>query len=259
LLLLWSRMKMASVVDDHEESLLEGLRTSLLDIIEEKHRTLNKKSQLHRMVVISKICHQSFQDIGSYYEKFFRDVQNQHQSDGVTGLLLIYPKHSVHVIESSLEVLLELCRDLRKQANGAEEAHMEKSKILLVSHDILNRLYQHWSFRVLDIEAPRMEDYDPGESAANLVIDMQTQLLKLGAYLARQPKVNLKNAMDSLHEKVPEMLPQQGAIGYLLESTMDTGCIESPNQYLQRYETPYEIVLDSELVWPLPVKLFPYN
>lgn len=34
-----------------------------------------------------------------YFEKVFRDIQNNQQCDGATGLLLIYPRHCVHVIE----------------------------------------------------------------------------------------------------------------------------------------------------------------
>ena len=54
---------------------------------------------------------------------------------------------------------------------------------------IPSRLYQHWAYRILDIEAPLIEEYDPGEAAEKLVSDILNQLLRLGQYLARQPKV----------------------------------------------------------------------
>merc|ERR1711976_67299 len=249
-------VKMASIIDDGAESLLEAQRTSLLDIIEDRNRTLNKKSLLHRMVVISKMYHQNFTEIGQWYEKFFKGVQNQYQCEGVTGLLLLYPRHCVHVVESCLEVLIELLRHVQHEADTGT-GNMEASKILIVSHDIPHRQYNQWSFRILDIEAPQIEDYETSEESDALVTDMLTQLLKLGAYISKQPKVSLKNAMDSLHDKVPEFLPQQDVIGYLLEN--EEQCITTPLQYLSKYDQPYDVVLASDLVWPLPTRVFPYN
>ena len=34
-----------------------------------------------------------------YYERLFKDVQSLYQCEGATGLLLLYPKHCVHVVE----------------------------------------------------------------------------------------------------------------------------------------------------------------
>ena len=34
-----------------------------------------------------------------YYERLFKDVQNQSQVEGVTGLLLLFPKYCIHVVE----------------------------------------------------------------------------------------------------------------------------------------------------------------
>lgn len=242
---------------------------SLLDTIKDRNMTLDKKEGLiHRMVTISKMYHNNFSEIGQFYDKYFKDIQNQHQStESISGLLLLYPKHCVHVVEGTMELLLDYLRLLRSEAKTGSEvnssgetppqAHMEKSKILLVSHDIPNRLHQQWSFRVMDIEAPNLDDYETSDESRRLVLDMVIQLLKLGAHIARQPKMALKNAMESLHDKVPELLPQQDVIGYLLEKEEEV--IITPQQFLNKYEQPYDVVLASEMVWPMPVRLFPYN
>ena len=62
-------------------------------------------------------------------------------------------------------------------------------KLTFTTPKIPHRLYQHWSFRVLDIEAPRLDEYDTSESPDKLVKDLLIQLLKLGVHLSRQPKV----------------------------------------------------------------------
>jgi len=61
--------------------------------------------------------------------------------------------------------------------------------IFLNSYYIPQRLYGQWSFRTLDIQVARMEGYDNNESADKIVIDLLTQLLKLGNTLAKTPKV----------------------------------------------------------------------
>ena len=42
---------------------------------------------------------------------------------------------------------------------------------------------------MLDIEAPKFSEFETQEKTEDIVIEMQGLLLKLGAYLAKQPKV----------------------------------------------------------------------
>ena len=40
-----------------------------------------------------------FSIISAHYERLFKDLQTQIHGEAVTGLLLIYPVHIIHVIE----------------------------------------------------------------------------------------------------------------------------------------------------------------
>jgi len=132
-----------------------------------------------------------------------------------------------------------------------------KSKILSISHDVSQRLFQQWSYRQLDIVEHGIEAYDTNESFENLIVETLTQLIKLGVFLIKQPKLNLKNAMDGLHEKVPELLPQQSVVHYLLEE--NDSSMMTTQDYISLYETPFDTCLESDMVWPIPTRLFPYN
>eukprot|EP00745_Piridium_sociabile_P027320 TRINITY_DN44059_c0_g3_i2.p1 TRINITY_DN44059_c0_g3~~TRINITY_DN44059_c0_g3_i2.p1 ORF type:complete len:250 (-),score=65.00 TRINITY_DN44059_c0_g3_i2:347-1096(-) len=249
---------MALEEDDHEDPLIDVHRTSLLEVIEDRNRTLNKKNLIHRVFIISKIGDgvNNRTEVGNHFDSLFKQFKSDMQTEPITGLMLIYMKHVVHVMECSHDVILEVARDL----NDNEKKHSSligKSKILVISHDIPQRQYQGWGFRTLDIVEPGLEAYEPGDTSENLVVDLLTQLLRLGNFLAKQPKLNLKNAMDSLHDKVPELLPQQAVVHYLLED--NDPCIMTPGEYVEMYEQPFDITLDSDLVWPLPTRLFPYN
>ncbi|KAK3600890.1 hypothetical protein CHS0354_019243 [Potamilus streckersoni] len=122
---------------------------------------------------------------------------------------------------------------------------------------ISNRLYQQWGIRMLDIQSARLESYESSEGAEKVVIDLLAQLLKLGNKLATTPKISLKSTMDTLHEKFPDLLPQQEILHYLLEE--NDSCMMSPKEYLDLYEKPFDVTLEEDLMWPVPTRLFPYS
>nr|XP_022317058.1 testis-expressed protein 47-like isoform X1 [Crassostrea virginica] len=216
------------------------------------------KNLVHRVIIIGKLKEEADRnEVGNYHEQLLKNLQNTNQTEPITGLLLVYMKHLVHVMECSADAIMATVRDL-KQSKTSKTGLVENAKILVISHDIQNRLYQQWSFRQLDIVAARIESIDSNESTDKIVIDLVTQLLKLGNALAKTPKLNLKNVMDSLHEKLPDLLPQQAVLHYLMED--EDPCMITLEEYINLEEQPFDVVLESEeLVWPLPTRLFPYN
>ncbi|XP_041362431.1 testis-expressed protein 47-like [Gigantopelta aegis] len=241
-----------------EDLLIEIHRPSLLEVIEDRNRTLNKKSQIHRLVYIAKLSNENFDraEVGHHYEKYIKKLQEDFQSEPTTGLMLIYMKYIVHVVESSSETLLKMIKFLH-QGVTSEHGFESVAKILIISHDIPYRIFQQWGFRTIDIEAHQMEAYEPPGSTEELVIDVLRQLLKMGSFLATQPKTSLKSAMDSIHERIPEHLPQQAAVHYLLAE--DDPCMILPKEFIDIYEKPFDVTLEGDRVWPIQTKLFPYN
>ncbi|XP_053386548.1 testis-expressed protein 47-like isoform X3 [Mercenaria mercenaria] len=258
---------------EREDSLLEAHRTSLLEVIEDKNRAASKKNLVHRIVYIGKLKEnvEDRMEVGMHHDRLIKNLQNNYQhAEPITGLLLVYLKHLVHVVETSSDMIVEVIRDVVKTQKD-ENGFIEQAKILIVSHDISTRLYQQWNFRTLDIQAARMESYESSEGADKIIIDLLSQLLKLGSKLAIIPKIlpdgscflkeedliAFKSTLDSLHEKFPDLLPQQAHIHFLLEENDSTMIL--PEEYLEMYEKPFDVTLESEMVWPLPTKLFPYN
>ncbi|XP_052820173.1 testis-expressed protein 47-like isoform X2 [Mya arenaria] len=217
------------------------------------------KNLVHRLVYIGKLRDNvgDRMDVGNHYEHLLKNLQNNFQhSEPMTGLLLVYLKHIVHVLETSSDMITEVMKDIMHEQR-TEDGFLEDAKILIISHDIPSRLYQQWNFRTLDIQAARMESYESSEGADRIILDMLGQLLKLGNKLAITPKVSFKTTLDQLHEKFPDLLPQQAHLHYLMEENDQV--MISPDEYMSQRSRPFDITLESEMVWPLPTKLFPYN
>ncbi|XP_031575253.1 testis-expressed protein 47-like [Actinia tenebrosa] len=238
-----------------EESVYETGRLSLLDLIFEKNRAQNKKQLVHRLVYISKIRQDvaDRREVGAHYEKLFKNSQAQIHGEAVSGLLLIYPVHIVHVLESSANVLQEVINDLAEEEEQSIGGMMHNSRILVYSGDLQNRLFTQWSFRCINQSAARMQEYTTNESIDVAVMEALNLLLKLGEYLGKLPKLSFSKTMDQLPEKVPELLVRQDLLEYLINSKE----LSSPSEYLKRYTKPLNVVLESELVWPMQTKLFP--
>ena len=234
----------------------ETTRLSLFDINMEKARAMNKKHLIHRVIFVGKINSNVSErrEIGGYYERLFKQLHSQIQGETFTGLLLMYPSHIVHIVETSTNILEEVIKSL-ESSESSESGLVHQVKILVYAHDIPTRLFTQWSFRVLNIPTSRMESYETTQSNETVVTEAIVQLLKLGQYLAKIPKVNLKVAMDQLHEKVPDLLLPQDMIDYFCECND----LCSPKEYRQHYGKPFEVVLDSELVWPIPSYLLPLS
>lgn len=47
-----------------------------------------------------------------YYEKLFKACQSKYQSEGPTGILLVYPQHSVHIMEAPWDIIVDVVANL---------------------------------------------------------------------------------------------------------------------------------------------------
>jgi hypothetical protein len=117
-------------------------------------------------------------------------------------------------------------------------------------------VFNQWSFRVLTLpQTTRPDEYNPTEPVEQVVGQCLRQLLQLGSYLSRVPKSDFRAAMDSLPERVPDHIIPPDILEYLIQ----TSELYSPTRYKEMYRKPCKVVLDNELIWPLPVRLFPYT
>ncbi|KAM5135109.1 testis-expressed protein 47-like [Mantella aurantiaca] len=225
------------------------------------HQLLNKrmvlnsrddaKSILHRLIFVSAISPNlaDKRDLGEFWEQQF---QCYNQGEVVTGILLLYPSCTVHVLESGGDTLYCVLRDLRKMKKQEDRALVLNPKILVLSHNIPNRLFSQWSYKVLDVPGQYLGDKYSEEATEGIITESLTKILKIGKQLTKYPK-GPKIIPDSLFEKSPELTIPQTSILHLLHSKE----LLTPDQFLQTYDSPLHITMDSDRVWPTPVYLTP--
>nr|XP_042697138.1 uncharacterized protein LOC101947770 isoform X5 [Chrysemys picta bellii] len=100
---------------------------------------------------------------------------------------------------------------------------------------------QQWSYKVLAVPSRHL-GYDTSreEPIETITGECLAMLLKLGMHLLKYPK-SPPNLPDAVLEEVPNLIVPQDTICHLLE------CREllSPAQFLQAYDSPLNVVMDS--------------
>ncbi|XP_052262709.1 testis-expressed protein 47-like isoform X2 [Dreissena polymorpha] len=189
----------------------------------EREEGAKLKNLVHRLVYIGKLKLDlpDRQVVGTHYEKLLKNLQNNFQTEPMTGLLLVYLKHIVHILECSSDMVTQVMRDI-VNFQRSSEGFLAGAKILVISHDVPTRLYQGWDFRQLDIQAARMEAYESSEGADRIIIDILGQLLKLGNKLAITPKSSADEKVEQKVKLAAHMCICCDGLGWL---ALITACI----------------------------------
>ncbi|XP_029113508.1 testis-expressed protein 47 [Scleropages formosus] len=201
------------------------------------------KFLLHRLVAIGSLSPglADKRELGAHFESLNQRVQRSHQGEEITGLLLLYPSHMVHIVECSSEALISVLQDLGELLTRPSDSVMVvQARILVVSHDIPRRLFQQWTFKVLAPPARSPAGGTEHEPTEKLVADTLTQLMKLGSRLLETLKGS-EAAQEASVDQMPEVMLSQEVLGQLLERED----LLTPPQYLQTYHSPVDVLLDS--------------
>eukprot|EP00128_Syssomonas_multiformis_P012296 Colp12_sorted_trinity150504_noHs@30581 len=229
--------------------------STMMDVVTERLRQANKKTITDRLLYVAKLTDNltNKKELSAYYQKFFKQFQSKNDADYITGILLIYQKHCVHLIEASTRVIMETLKDLA--ATSRDPKGFVSSPVVLASiSDIPARCYPLWASRVINTTS-KNDDYTTNDPIELTVTEFNVKLLKLGLHLSNLQKDQLKGTLDELSERLPELMPRMEMFDYFLQQKE----LCTVQQYLDIYEAPIDVVLDSELCWPINSRLFPYD
>ncbi|XP_046888205.1 testis-expressed protein 47 isoform X2 [Hypomesus transpacificus] len=224
----------------------EDVGTSLFHHFMAQRRLLKPEDEmkflLHRLVVIASLPQPLADrtDLGVHYEELNQRLQKYYQGDSITGLLLLYPTCMLHVIESSSEVLVSVLQDLTSMQELPQGALIEAPRVLMMSHDLPSRLFQQWSYKVLNVQARTLNNASGEEVTEALIRIVLSLLLKLGNHHQKANKGS-KMPPGSVLDEVPDLIVPQDVLTQLLSR----GELLSPQQYLHTYHSPVSVLMDS--------------
>eukprot|EP00047_Mylnosiga_fluctuans_P014975 m.42470 g.42470 ORF g.42470 m.42470 type:complete len:228 (+) comp5728_c0_seq1:50-733(+) len=225
----------------------EEHRNSLYEVIAKARRFETTKAMLGRLVMVSRVLTEDKEAVAVRSEEFLRAACKGPYS----GLLLVYPKHAIFFLETHVDVTVPFVKFI----GGLEKEGLLGGTRVLQTTDASRTVYKTFSHRVINLAATKTTEHKPAEALDVVVAEALGNMTKLGLFISSLPKESLQGVLDNLHEAVPELMCSQGLLEHLLKAEDLDGVPE----YLARYAGPVDIVLDNEVVWPHPVRLFPYE
>ncbi|XP_068080573.2 testis-expressed protein 47 isoform X2 [Danio rerio] len=207
------------------------------------------KFLLHRLVVAARLSctPEDRSTVAAHYEKLNMSIQRSRPGEELTGLLLLYPQHTLLVIECSTEALLSVLQDLRHMEENPHSLILHP-RILLVSHDLPCRLFPQWFCMMLSESESRRTEASDEQNPEKLLNQTMKRLLQLGCHLYNTQH-NTGSTMltpDEVLKDVSDVVPPVAAVYRLLQME----ALLSPARYISTYHSPIHQPLDSESVWP---------
>ncbi|XP_058649260.1 testis-expressed protein 47 isoform X2 [Onychostoma macrolepis] len=205
--------------------------------------SLPQKFLLHRLTVIGRLSCEAAdrRTVGDHLERLMVSLQRRSAGEDVTGLLLIYPRHTLLVIECSTEALLSVLQDLRHMEENS--GPILEPRVLLVSHDLPSRLFQRWNYKLLDESDSQRTLVSDEQSPEKLLSDTLHQILRLGHHLFNKTHLitGSKVIPDEVLKDASDAVPPQAAVSRLLQME----ALLSPARYISTYHSPLHQRLDS--------------
>ncbi|NXE06480.1 TEX47 protein, partial [Lophotis ruficrista] len=175
-----------------------------------------------------------------YHRELFENILAEHARECITGLLLLYSSCICQVVESCSSTIHLIIQDLASLQNQGESALLQEIKVLVVAHNIPDRLFPYWYAATATSPVTWPQGSTRSESTAEVAAECITLLLKAAACIQ-----SLEDESEDTEEDVytlePELLIPPETINYLHNAEE----CASPEDFLRIYLSPAQPALDS--------------
>ncbi|GBG87149.1 hypothetical protein CBR_g44607 [Chara braunii] len=231
---------------------IEPPHVSLLDVVLERIQKEGKKVLLARVVYIAKTGGKESnktQQI-SFHEELMNKVKGD-SGEKVTGMLLVFPTCCVHVMEAETKIVLDILRELLhtwQQQQQAKTRVLDMVKIVSFTEDIPGRAFPTWMSAFLS--SSNAGPYEAEEEAKILAMacNLNISMVKLGTLFSEMSKPQQIFALDNLKSTAGDLLPKGPEVIFGMLLSEETPTLE---EFMEIYDDPINVDLDSENVWPM--------
>ncbi|KAJ9528607.1 hypothetical protein QJQ45_020415 [Haematococcus lacustris] len=251
---------------DMSDSYDTASRDSLLNVVLDKLQKSGKTAIVGRVIFVARFIRREA-NVDHFTEFFPKLFDKFHQDGETTGILLCYPTCCVHVLEAKTSVIMSILRDML--AAGSQEHRLAEARIVASTEDIPMRCFGAWHAAFVNT-ATNTDNIDAADSTTIVksASELNASMRKLGGTLTDLTEVRgeclpwwhalhaseLKRrlaAMDQYCEDLPA--PE------LLMSLVPAEDAPTVEEFLDIFDAPVTVELDSEKVWPMPSMLKAWN
>jgi hypothetical protein len=269
---------------------------SMYDHVEIDFVKSGKKTHLFRLLVIGTHEEDPAEFI-RYKRLLIEEINATCHDELATGFFLAYPRQFIHVLEGSEDTLnkyLSRCALLFETQPGGYSATNiraivpkgQKSKKSSVKEDFgpkppRVRMLVLGYFAIEDRFLPRWlsTKFNPPREAGNVEGGFRKNLyglvrttLILAIIMSKQPtmkngEIDWPDQSDVPKTKerrdqdmqLMQYLPSQHVIMYLMKDKPRPMKLKTPSEFIKAYWDVPDLILPSEIVWPVPCRLAPYD
>ena len=219
----------------------------MLDLMLESMSASKKDEMVTRLVYVAEVK-ETVTD-KEVVEDFHRDLLARLGLDAeVSGVLLVLTHGFVfHFLELFSRQTLPFLRELRA---GLASGPMDAVRVLLCTDDVGGFQWPQWTSQVVNLPEAGESHMD---KLSPVVGKCYMNLLKLGKDLNAMSSNERKAAMTDLKTSSGALLPDNEQIEFMAASK-DSFPL---NEYLALFDSPVDLEMESERVWPVPERL-PY-
>lgn len=224
-------------------------RQSLLDVVQEKLQKQGKTIVYSRIVLVAALDSKvsSKNAIQELYEDFFAKSRPEETPDH-TGMFLIFPNCFVLVIETQTKNILSFLRELSKV--HVTSRRYSNMRIISSTEDIPSRVFSKWFCTFCGAPTSDKIESIPAEELVNKASEVNLNFIKFGKQLCLMNQPEQESALRDLRSAYFE-IPSTQQVMALATST------EAPSleEFMEIYDSPIDVDLDSENVWPMQVPI----
>eukprot|EP00873_Tetraselmis_striata_P025217 jgi/Tetstr1/445481/TSEL_033259.t1 len=235
------------------DELVETSRQSLLDVVEARLKKQGKSPQslISRLVYVAKLTgrESSCAGVEEFAEKVLKEPVLGAGATEYTGVLMVYPTCCIHVLEARTSMIMRLLRAIQKAA--PTESYLRQVAVIACTEDIPFRAYKKWYATFVDTLS-KVEHVDGVDSAlcVNAASTINLSMIAMGKMLSSVPEAELPSTLKSLQSFYTDLPTPENILA--IASTEDCPTLD---EFLEIFDEPVNIDLESEKVWPMPEPL----
>lgn len=224
-------------------------RRSLLDVVQDKLQNQGKTVVLSRLVYIGSLDAKvvSKEDVLALHEDVFAKVKEELEME-LTGLLMCFSNCFVHVLEAQTKGILSFLREVN--SIQPHERPFTAIRIISSTEDIPYRAYSKWMSTFIKAEDDNKPVVMEGEQLVENASNVNLNMIKLGKQLSAMSTHDQETALEDMAMAYVEIPNVPKCLGLIQNNG-----VPSLDDFLDIFDTPVDIDLDSENVWPMPVPI----